>query len=66
MSINEAMSICIKNHIKVYGVKRGNEFFVEINERGKKTPSKIRYKSNKELNEAVKKTYFYFAKKILS
>lgn len=65
MSINEAMQICIKNNVKVYGVKRGSEFFVEINEKGKKTSSKIRYNNNKDLNEAVKKTYIHFANKIL-
>jgi hypothetical protein len=66
MSINEAMSICFKNGIKVYPVIYGKKHKIEYSLNGK---SQTRYEkilqNSKEISIAMKKTYVYLANKTL-
>lgn len=63
MNISEAMSLCHKNDVHISGGKVGVYFYVYIND---KMVEKKPLASNKELNKAIVKTYFYKAKKLLS
>lgn len=78
MKISDAMCICHGNGIKIYGylIKHGikaiskinpnlGKYYVEVEENGIIKKSKILHDSNKELNIAVAKTYFFYADKIL-
>ena len=62
MDISKAMSLCIENGIKVYPL-RG---YIFVEQKGKQT---IKYEKrltdNKEISEAVEKTYIYKAKKLI-
>ena len=65
VDINTAMSICIRNGVKVYPVAAGRMFKIEVD---KETESPKRYDalvSSKEVASAVRKTYIAFAKLIL-
>lgn len=65
------MAICHKNNIKVYGVNTKGKMFVVVEEKTeemhqpKKTPSKHLHNSSESLNEAVEKTYVFYANKII-
>lgn len=65
MTISEAMSKCHKAGIKVYGISFTDYYQVEIVDKSVKNGKPVRYKkrltSNKDLNEAVTKTYFHQA-----
>jgi len=67
MTIGEACSICFKKGIKVYPVKVGGTWRINVKEEGK---SPIRYNKSvtegKETNEAMTKTYIFLAKKIIA
>lgn len=59
--INKAMQICHKNGVKVYPIPG---FYIEVSAPGSK-PKKIDKKlTQKEVNEAITKTYIYYAKKL--
>jgi|TARA_R110001592_G_scaffold358729_1_gene664013 hypothetical protein len=71
MKISEAMAICHKNGIKIYGYKfkkkhkNWGKYNVEVEENEIVKKSKILHDSNKELNIAVTKTYIFYANTIL-
>ena len=65
IDINKAMSICIRNGVKVYPVPVGRMFAIEV-DKGEPTPK--RYEtlvSQKEVAAAVRKTYIAWSKAIL-
>ncbi len=68
MTISQAISKCNKSGIKVYGLQVASYFFVEMSDRNVNNGEPKRYKkslnSNKDLNEAVTKTYIHFANQI--
>ena len=61
------MSLCLSNGILIYPVVIGESYFdgkkkvnyvrIEINDRGKKTAGKDRYKQNEELTNKVYQLY---------
>jgi N-acetyl-anhydromuramyl-L-alanine amidase AmpD len=61
------MSLCLSNGILIYPVVIGESYFegkkkvnyvrIEINDRGKKTTGKDRYKQNEELTNKVYQLY---------
>lgn len=60
LDISKAISICIKHGLKVYPVRNGKTFKIEVDDNGKL----IRYTKEvhqKELNKALSATYKYFA-----
>ena len=65
MTISESMGICHKAGIKIYGIPFKTHFQVEMSDEsindGEPTRYKKRLNSNKELNEAVTKTYMHHA-----
>ena len=64
IDISKAMSICLRNGVKVYPVISDNKFKVEVNNKG----NIVRYNKEvvtKELNKALSTTYKYFAVQIL-
>lgn len=65
MKINEALKICFSNDIKVYPVVNGKFHQIEYSQKDviKKKYSKI-LKTPKTLDEAMRKTYIFLAKKI--
>ena len=70
MKISDAMCICHGNGIKVYGAitkinANWGKYYVEVEENGIIKKSKILHDSNKKLNIAVAKTYFFYADTIL-
>jgi hypothetical protein len=66
MEVGEAMSICFKKYIKVYPVKVGGTWRVEV-KTGNNKP--IRYekpvKQGSDTSNALAKTYIFLAKKII-
>jgi len=64
LDINKAMSICVRNGVKVYPVPIGRLFAVEVDRKSgiKRYDSLV---SGKEVAAAVRKTYIAFAKLIL-
>jgi ABC-type multidrug transport system fused ATPase/permease subunit len=62
MDISNAMALCLRNQIKIYPSKG----YIFVERTGKQT---IKYNkrltSSKEINEAVTKTYIYYAKKLM-
>lgn len=64
MSISEAVSICTKNEIKVYPVKRRNGWFLQVNFKGSLKTFEKRLDSNNAIGDAVQKTYLHYANKI--
>jgi hypothetical protein len=66
MTIGEACSICFKKGIKVYPVKVGGTWRIEYKEDGRPA---FRYekalKEGLDTNNAMSKTYFFLAKKII-
>jgi len=65
IDINHAMSICIRNGLKVYPVPIGSRFAIEV-DKGSATPKRYDVLvSSKEVHTAVRKTYIAYAKLIL-
>lgn len=65
MEVSRAMSICIKNGIKIYPVSDKLYFYVEYRKNDDKPiTSKIRHLKPKEINEALVETYIYYAEKL--
>lgn len=65
IDINTAMSICIREGVKVYPVPIGKQFAIEV-DKGSGPPK--RYDSlvgSKEVAAAQRKTYIAYAKQIL-
>ena len=65
IDISKAMSICLRNGVKVYPKVSGRKFKVEVDNKGEI----IRYDKEvigKELNKALSNTYKHFAKIILN
>ena len=65
MQIEDAVSLCMKNGIKVYPVSFNNNHKIEYSRNGipEKTFDKVLINS-KEVNNAIIKTYIYLAKRI--
>ena len=63
MNFNEAIKICLRNGVKVYPVYKNGKWYIETMILDKK---KIIDKpiQNKEIDNAVKKTYIHLAKKL--
>lgn len=65
LDINKAMSICIRNNIKVYPVPVGSQFAIEV-DKGVGCPKRYDLLvSSKEVAAAVRKTWIAFAKLII-
>jgi hypothetical protein len=64
MDINEAMSICHRNKIKVYPIHVKGKWQVEVYNKTIISRGKNLY-SAKKINEVIKKTYIYLAEKFL-
>ena len=65
IDINKAMSICIRNGVRVYPVSVGRLFAIEVKkgmEKPKRYPTLV---SQKEVAAAVRKTYIAWSKAIL-
>lgn len=65
IDINKAMSICIRNGVKVYPVPVGRMFAVEVDKGDKVTKRYPTLVSQKEVAAAVRKTYIAWSKAIL-
>jgi len=65
IDINKAMSICIRNGVKVYPVPVGRLFAIEV-DKGAAIPKRYdKLVSGKEVAAAVRKTYIAYSKLIL-
>ena len=65
IDINKAMSICIRNGVKVYPVPVGRMFAIEV-DKGAAIPKRYdQLVSGKEVAAAVRKTYIAYSKLIL-
>jgi|TARA_R110000737_G_C14434205_1_gene460198 hypothetical protein len=65
IDINKAMSVCIRNGVKVYPVPVGRMFAVEV-DKGDSNPKRYdALVSSKEVAAAVRKTYIAWSKVIL-
>jgi hypothetical protein len=64
MTLSQAMSICHRNKIIAYGVNKKGKLFVEVVEKKVTTKSKKLHNSNESLNDAVSKTYLFYANKL--
>lgn len=62
MTISKAMSICFKNSTKVYPIISGRKHKIQVDINGKKKtyPKEL---TASELNDALTKTYFFYANK---
>ena len=65
IDINKAMSICIRNGIKVYPVPVGKMFAVEVDKGDSSLKRYDALVSSKEVAAAVRKTYIAWSKLIL-
>jgi len=65
MNINKAMGICFKNNIKIYPTYnksfRSWSIVLDINGNKNKIPKQIQ---QKEVNDAITKSYIYYANKL--
>lgn len=66
IDINKAMSICIRNNVKVYPVPVGRQFVIEVDNGGPKPKRYEKVVSSKNVAAAVRKTYIAYAKSIIS
>lgn len=67
MTISEACSICFKKEIKVYPVKVGGTWRIEVKtDNNKPMRYKKALKQGLDTNNAMIKTYIYLAKKIIN
>lgn len=65
IDINTAMSICIRNGIKVYPVPVGRSFAIEV-VNGEQSPKRYeKVVSSNQVAAAVRKTYIAYAKVVL-
>jgi hypothetical protein len=64
VEINEAMSVCHNNGIKVYPIHVKGKWQVEVNNKTVISKGKKLY-SAKKINEVIKKTYIYLAERVL-
>ena len=62
MTISEAMSICFKNNTKVYPVVKGFFLNVQVSLNGKIKTFDTKL-TTKNVNEALIKTYLFYAEK---
>ena len=65
IDINSAMSICIRNGVKVYPVPVGRSFAVEVDFSNGKLKRYDALVNGKEVAMAVRKTYIAYSKLIL-
>lgn len=64
MEINKAMSLCLKNGIKVYPVQiNRKKIFIESDKNGKVTRYKKVLDNIKDINKAIESTYIFLAEK---
>lgn len=63
MRIDLAIKKCLDNGVKVYPVNNQHRMYIEadINGKTKRFPKQV---TDKELNEALTKTYQYYAQKL--
>lgn len=65
IDINKAMSICIRNNVKVYPVPVGKQFVIEV-DNGLEEPKRYdKTVSSNNVAAAVRKTYIAYAKSII-
>lgn len=61
--INQALHKCLKNGVKIYPIYKDYRWYIQININGKiKTIDKT--VSQNKINEAVTKTYIFYAEKL--
>jgi len=65
IDINKAMSICIRNGVKVYPVPVGRMFAIEVDKSSGELRRYDNLVSSKEVATAQRKTYIAWAKLIL-
>lgn len=65
MKFQEAIKICLNAKLKVYPVHSKDGWRIEVDQNGETNTIKKVIK-NKEIDQAMKKTYIYYAKKIQS
>lgn len=65
IDINRAMSVCIRNGVKVYPVPVGRLFAVEVQKNEEPPKRYDSLVSSKEVASAVRKTYIAWSKLIL-
>lgn len=64
MKINQAMSLCFANNIKVYPINVGKTFYIEYSGVGEPVRFKKPLETSKEVVDAMIKTYLFLAKKL--
>lgn len=65
IDINKAMSICIRNGVKIYPVPVGKKFAIEVDKSNAEPKRYDLLVSGKEVAAAVRKTYIAYSKVIL-
>lgn len=65
IDINKAMSVCIRNGVKVYPVPVGRMFAIEVDKGSGNLKRYDSLVSGKEVAAAVRKTYIAYSKLIL-
>jgi len=65
MDINEAMRICFKNNVKIYPQITRSIYRVAIDRNGKVQIGQKTF-NNKNINDAIIKTYLYIAQELNS
>lgn len=65
LDINKAMSICIRNGVKVYPVPVGRLFAIEVDKGIGKPKRYANLVSSKDVSASQRKTYIAWAKQIL-
>lgn len=63
MKIDEAIKICLRNGVKVYPIYKSGKWYIEtmILDKKKTFDKEVQ---NKDIDNAIKKTYVYMAKKL--
>lgn len=64
MDIGTAMRICFSKDIKVYPVRRSGLWVIQVNFKGSLKSFDVKLSSSKEVNDAMTKTYKYYANKL--
>lgn len=65
-NISEAMSLCLKNGVKIFPVVNGNGMQIQVNNNGSKYTYSTMYFNSKGINEDIREKYLYYAKRIKS
>jgi len=62
--MQDAMSWCLKNGIKQYLVPNLREFWIVVDQQGKKTKSSKKYEKQSEAEQKIWEIYLYFYQKL--